>query len=74
MAILSSQKLSNCKIKGEEYKGTMSIPRPWWEGLGEGVNCYNISNSKIVKAICRKDIAVKIIIAIGGKFYYSSRI
>ena len=25
---------------GEEYKGTMSIPRPWWEGLGEGVNFY----------------------------------
>src|SRR3972149_1450999 len=26
--------------QGEEYKGTMSIPRPWWEGFGEGGNCY----------------------------------
>ena len=26
----------NLPIKGEEYKGTMSIPRPWWEGLGRG--------------------------------------
>ena len=22
----------------------MSIPRPWWEGLGEGVNCYKNKN------------------------------
>ena len=26
--------------QGEEYKGTMSILRPWWEGLGEGRDCY----------------------------------
>src|SRR3989339_716904 len=24
----------------------MSIPRPWWEGLGEGVNCYIILKEK----------------------------
>ena len=30
--------------EGEEYKGTMSIPRPWWEGLGEGVNCYSFTH------------------------------
>ena len=22
----------------------ISVPRPWWEGLGEGVNCYNITS------------------------------
>jgi len=26
----------------------MSIPRPWWEGLGEGVNCYRSSYALIL--------------------------
>ena len=26
----------NLPHQGEGYKGTMSIPRPWWEGLGGG--------------------------------------
>src|SRR3990167_8132985 len=27
------------EVKGEET----FFPRPWWEGLGEGVNCYTFS-------------------------------
>ena len=38
----------NLPIKGEEYKGTMSIPRQWWEGLGEEVNCYVKPNSILI--------------------------
>jgi len=41
--ILSSQFLSNSKpIEGEETfprsESRTGFPRPWWEGLGEGVN------------------------------------
>ena len=35
-------------IKGEEYKETMSIPRPWWEGGGDiGVKLRNEKTDKL---------------------------
>ena len=23
----------------------INVPRPWWEGLGEGVDCYELANN-----------------------------
>jgi len=30
--------------QGEGNMVVISVPRPWWEGLGEGVYCYQRTN------------------------------